>query len=111
MLQSVLGHCLKFAAMAMDTDVIPNLLADLRDQAPDDFQHYFIEFEDFWERKLWHELTDLLIEYFEKQESAPHRIPLYENFIKNFAGKINQLKLVRLGLAAATQCKGAIMST
>lgn len=87
----------------MDTDTIPNLLGDQRDQAPDELQHFFIQFEDYWERKLWHELTDSLIEYFDHEESAPQRIPLYEQFIKTFANKINQLKLVKLGLDAATQ--------
>lgn len=93
--------------MAMDTDTIPNLLGDQRDQAPEELQHFFIQFEDYWERKLWHELTDSLIEYFDHEESAPQRIPLYEQFIKTFANKINQLKLVKLGLCAATQVKGS----
>ena len=92
----------------MDIDTIPNLLGDQRDQAPDELQHFFIQFEDYWERKLWHELTDSLIEYFNHPESAPQRIPLYETFIKVFAGKINQLKLVTLGLSAASQCKGPL---
>jgi len=98
----------RLAIMAMDIDTIPNLLGDQRDQAPDELQHFFIQFEDYWERKLWHELTDSLIEYFSHPESAPQRIPLYETFIKTFAGKINQLKLVTLGLSAAYQCKGPL---
>ena len=97
--------------MAMDIDTIPILLGDQRDQAPDELQHFFIQFEDYWERKLWHELTDSLIEYFNHPESAPQRIPLYETFIKIFAGKINQLKLVTLGLSAASQCKGPLYYT
>ncbi|KAF2869024.1 hypothetical protein BDV95DRAFT_498919 [Massariosphaeria phaeospora] len=89
--------------MAMDTDTIPNLLGDQRDQAPEELQEYFIHFEDYWERKLWHELTDELVEYFDLPESAKQRIPLFETFIKSFANKINQLKLVTLGLKAAAQ--------
>jgi len=91
--------------MAMDTDTIPNLLGDARDQAPEELQEYFIAFEDYWERKLWHELTDKLVDFFEQPESAPQRIPFFETFIKSFANKINQLKLVTLGLSAATQFK------
>jgi hypothetical protein len=93
-------------AMAMDTDTIPNLLGDARDQAPEELQEYFIAFEDYWERKLWHELTDKLIEFFDHPDSAKQRIPFFETFIKSFANKINQLKLVTLGLNAATQYKG-----
>lgn len=92
--------------MAMDTDTIPNLLGDARDEAPEELQEYFIAFEDYWERKLWHELTDKLIEYFDHPESAKQRIPFFETFIKSFANKINQLKLVTLGLNAASQYKG-----
>ena len=90
----------------MDIDTIPNHLAEQRDTVPDDLQHYFLEFEDLWERKLWHELTDLLVEYFNNAQSGPQRIPLFETFIKSFADKINQLKLVALGLRAAFEYQG-----
>ncbi|KAI9888702.1 MAG: 26S proteasome regulatory subunit [Vezdaea aestivalis] len=87
----------------MDLDTIPTFLADQRDDAPADLQPYFMTFEDLWERKLWHELTDSLVEYFNKQESSPRRIAIYKTFVSSFAGKINQLKLVTLGLSAASQ--------
>jgi len=89
----------------MNTD-IPDFLADQRDAAPAELQHLFISFEDYWERKLWHQLTDSLIEFFNHSESAPQRLPFYNNFILTFADKINQLKLVTLALSAASQCKG-----
>lgn len=89
----------------MDIDTIPTLLADQRDNAADDVQHYFLTFEDYWERKLWHELTDVLVEFYQQNQSASQRLPLYNTFIKSFADKINQLKLVELGLSTATQCK------
>jgi 26S proteasome regulatory subunit N9 len=89
----------------MNTD-IPDFLADQRDAAPPDLQPFFLSFEDFWERKLWHQLTDSLIEFFNHPESAPQRLPFYETFILTFADKINQLRLVTLALSAATQCKG-----
>jgi 26S proteasome regulatory subunit N9 len=88
----------------MDLDTIPNFLAEQRDNAPADLQHLFISFEDQWERKLWHELTDSLITFFNHLESASQRIPIYDTFVSSFSDKINQLKLVTLGLSAATQC-------
>jgi len=91
----------------MDVDTIPNLLADQRDAAPEDVQHYFLQFEDLWERKLWHELTNDLVLYFQNDQSQKQRLPLYNNFIKSFADKINQLQLVTLGLSTASQCKGS----
>jgi 26S proteasome regulatory subunit N9 len=93
----------------MNVDTIPDFLAEQRDVAPSEFQHMFISFEDNWERKLWHQLTDELIEFFNAEASAPQRLPLYKTFVLTFADKINQLKLVTLALSAATQCKGKII--
>jgi 26S proteasome regulatory subunit N9 len=94
----------------MNIDTIPDFLAEQRDAAPADLQHFFISFEDLWERKLWHQLTDTLIEFFNHRESAGQRLPLYKTFILTFADKINQLKLVTLALSAATQCRGNTIS-
>jgi 26S proteasome regulatory subunit N9 len=90
----------------MDVETIPNLLEQQRDAAPEELQHFFLTFADCWERKLWHELTDAVMLYFEEEESEPQRIQLYDTFIKTFADKINKLKLVTLGLLAADQCRG-----
>lgn len=90
----------------MNIDTIPDFLGEQRDAAPVDLQHLFISFEDLWERKLWHQLTDTLIEFFNHPDSAHQRLPFYKTFILTFADKINQLKLVTLALSAATQCRG-----
>jgi 26S proteasome regulatory subunit N9 len=89
----------------MNIDTIPDFLAEQRDVAPADLQHLFISFEDLWERKLWHQLTDTLIEFFNHPESAHQRLSFYRTFILTFADKINQLKLVTLALGAVTQCR------
>ncbi|KAI0872822.1 hypothetical protein GGS24DRAFT_465946 [Hypoxylon argillaceum] len=89
----------------MNVDTIADFLADQRDQAPEELQGLIIQFEDFWERKLWHQLTDLLIEFFASPKSEPQRLAFFKVFILKFADKINQLKLVDLGLKAATQCR------
>lgn len=91
---------------AADPEVIANFLAEQRDEAPADIQHLFLTFEDLWERKLWHQLTDQLLEFFSTPESKSQRLPIYETFIISFADKINQLKLVKLALIASEQCKG-----
>lgn len=90
----------------MNIDTIPDFLGEQRDAAPADLQHLFITFEDLWERKLWHQLTDTLVEFFNQKESAPQRLAFYKTFILTFADKINQLKLVTLALKAASQCRG-----
>ena len=89
-----------------DPEAISNFLAEQRDEASDDLQHIFLTFEDLWERKLWHQLTDNLLEYFNNPASEKQRLPIYNTFIISFADKVNQLKLVKLALRAAAQISG-----
>ena len=90
----------------MDPEVISNFLAEQREAAPENLQQNFLDIEDYWDRKLWHQLTNVLITFFRDEASAPQRLPLFRRFILSFAEKINQLKFVSLGLSAATQCSG-----
>lgn len=90
----------------MNIDTIPDFLAEQRDEAPTELQHFYLSFEDLWERKLWHQLTDTLVKFYIAEESAHQRLSIYKTFILTFADKINQLKLVTLALSAATQCRG-----
>jgi 26S proteasome regulatory subunit N9 len=85
---------------------IPDFLAEQQAAGSPETQPYFLTFEDFWERKLWHQLTDSLVEFFRMPESAPHRLAIFKTFVLSFADRINQLKFVSLGLMAATECTG-----
>ncbi|OIW26405.1 hypothetical protein CONLIGDRAFT_683390 [Coniochaeta ligniaria NRRL 30616] len=89
----------------MNVDTITDFLAEQRDAAPEDLQSLVLEFEDLWERKLWHQLTNKLLDFFNDPRSAPQRLAFYQTFILKFADRINQLKLVDLALKAATQCR------
>lgn len=89
----------------MTTETIPDFLADQRERAVEELQALVLDFETYWERKLWHQLTDSLVQFFSNPKSAPQRLAFYKVFILKFADKINQLKLVDLALKAATQCK------
>lgn len=89
----------------MDPEVISNFLSEQREAAPEDLQQSFLTIEDYWDRKLWHQLTDILVEYFNSPASASQRLPLFRKFILSFAEKVNQLKFVSLGLLAASQCQ------
>ncbi|KAF7563721.1 hypothetical protein G7046_g362 [Stylonectria norvegica] len=89
----------------MNVDTISDFLAEQRDEAPEELQPLILDFENFWERKLWHQLTNALVEFFSAPGSAPQRLPFYRVFVLKFADKINQLKLVDLALKAATECE------
>ncbi|KAL8658945.1 MAG: hypothetical protein Q9226_000683 [Calogaya cf. arnoldii] len=88
----------------MDPEVVANFLSEQRENAPEDLQQSFLTIEDYWDRKLWHQLTDVLVDYFNAPASASQRLSLFRRFILSFSEKINQLKFVSLGLLAATQC-------
>lgn len=95
--------------MDIDPKPVPEFLTQQRDVvAPPSLQPLFLDFEDYWERKLWHQLTEALLQFFEHPDSIPQRIPIYKNFVLTFSDKINQLKLVTLGLSASRQCNGPL---
>lgn len=90
----------------MENERISTFLGELRDNVDESLVDSVLKFEDYWERKLWHELTEILLGFYDNEKSTKSRIPIYENFIKSFADKINQLKLVKLALGAAQQIQG-----
>lgn len=90
----------------LDPEVIHSFLEDQRDSAPADVQHIYLDLDEQWERKLWHQLTDNLLNLFSSPHSASQRLAIYNTFILSFADKINQLKFVKLALSASSQCKG-----
>lgn len=59
---------------------------------PELARHYK-ELLDLYERKLWHNLTDKVVEFvaLPAVKDSPELIQLYNNFIKTFESRINQL--------------------
>ncbi|KAL9101930.1 MAG: hypothetical protein Q9163_002868 [Psora crenata] len=88
----------------MDPEVVRRFLDEQRQAAPEELQQDFLKIEDFWDRKLWHQLTNLLVLYFNNPATSQQRLPLFRHFILSFSEKVNQLKFVSLGLQSATQC-------
>lgn len=89
-----------------DPEAIVDFLTEQRDESSAEWQPLYLDLEDLWERKLWHQLTEKLLTYFANKDSNKKRLPLYQKFILSFADKINQLKLVKLALSAATEIEG-----
>ncbi|KAI8097699.1 uncharacterized protein BX664DRAFT_293380 [Halteromyces radiatus] len=92
--------------MDIDFDV-PKFLNEERQKAPSQLQHYFTTFEDLHERKLWHQLTQQILEFFKQPESGPFQVPIYQQFVAEWENKINRLSLVTIALQAAAQFKDA----
>ncbi|KAK4514718.1 GTP-binding protein [Mucor velutinosus] len=88
--------------MEVDFDV-PKFLNEERQKTPAQLQHYYTTFEDLYERKLWHQLTTKVLEFFKEPESAPYQISLFQNFVAEWEDKTNKLSLVSIALQAAKQ--------
>ncbi|KAJ1801590.1 26S proteasome regulatory subunit [Coemansia sp. RSA 2399] len=78
-----------------------NYLQQQQTEAPSALAPYFREFEDLYERKLWHQLTKKVEEFINIPEAAPYRIGLYNEFVKDWQRHMNKVKLVLFALAAA----------
>ncbi|KAI8063183.1 hypothetical protein BC940DRAFT_307765 [Gongronella butleri] len=93
---------------AMDVDFdVPRFLMEERKKAPASLQHYFSTFEDLYERKLWHQLTQQILDLFKQPESGPLQVPIYQQFVAEWESKINRLALVTIALQAARQLNDA----
>lgn len=73
---------------------IDTVLTTLRMEADPELAPLFLQFEQFYEQKLWHQLTECLTAFFEDPRSAPLRLRVYCNFVTKFYDKINQLSVV-----------------
>ncbi|KAI8985495.1 hypothetical protein BDB01DRAFT_850064 [Pilobolus umbonatus] len=90
--------------MEVDFDVT-HFLYEERKKAPASLQHYFTTFEDLYERKLWHQLTLKVLDYFKDPSSASTQIDIFKHFVSDWENKINTLSLVRIALQVAHQFK------
>jgi 26S proteasome regulatory subunit N9 len=48
--------------------------------------------------RLWHQLTKKLFEFFDHPLAKPYRVDTFERFVGDCEGKINQLRLVEMGV-------------
>lgn len=66
----------------------------------------FKKWEGLFSKKLWHELTENVVE-FVNRIPTPHGLPdLYESFVSHFASKANLLAVAQIATTAASQVPG-----
>jgi 26S proteasome regulatory subunit N9 len=66
--------------------------------------HPFLEsFRLLYSRKLWHQLTQKLFEFIAHPASQPYRVDVFERFVRDFEGKLNQLRLVEMGVKVSRE--------
>ena len=94
----------------MDLDQSPiEILNEIRKQSSPEIQEYLNTFEDLYDRKLWHQLTLKIEEFFSIPASSPFQVPLFQHFISDWENKMNKLKLVTLGLSVVKQFEGKLL--
>lgn len=81
------------SAIDIDDDV-SNILSTLRLESNEDLTGLYYTLEDLYERKLWHQLTDSLDEFYHDANSKGTRLRLFNDFISRFYKKLNQVKFV-----------------
>jgi 26S proteasome regulatory subunit N9 len=57
--------------------------------------------------RLWHQLTVKLFEFFDHPLSGPYRVDTFERFVSDFEGKLNQLRLVEMGVKVSKEIDSA----
>lgn len=73
---------------------IDTILSTLKLEVDPELSQLFDDFEDLYERKLWHQLTEKLTTFFYDDRSKSFRLRLYNQFVNKFLDKINQLSAV-----------------
>jgi len=77
-----------------------------KNQAQDpDLVRVYTQIADFYRRRLWHQLTQTLESFVKlpRFQQGTELIEFYENFIKDFEGRINQLKFIQMIMVISQQ--------
>lgn len=72
---------------------------------------FFETFQSLYDARLWFQLTNALEAFLAVPESGPYQIRLFNNFVNSFKAKLNQLKLVTIGITVARQFNGQSSTT
>ncbi|KAF6745602.1 hypothetical protein DFP72DRAFT_925597 [Ephemerocybe angulata] len=78
--------------------VLDEFIGTALSATPAELHPYFNDFRTLYTRKLWHQLTNKLFEFFDLPAARPYRVDVFEQFVRDFESKINQLKLVEMGV-------------
>ena len=73
---------------------------------PQELKAYYSTFERLYSGRLWYQLTSAIEAFLALPQSGPFQINLFKHFITDFATKLNQLKLVTIGITVARQFNG-----
>ncbi|OBZ74457.1 putative 26S proteasome regulatory subunit rpn9 [Grifola frondosa] len=72
-------------------------------ETPQELHQFFESFRSLYSRKLWHQLTLKLFEFFDYPLSKPYRVATFDKFVRDFESRLNQLKLVEMGVKVSKE--------
>ncbi|KAH8114835.1 hypothetical protein DFH11DRAFT_1854667 [Phellopilus nigrolimitatus] len=94
------------SAMAVDKPAkldVEEYLTTALSASPQELHTFFESFRTLHERKLWHQLSLKLFEFFRHDVSKPYRVDVFERFVRDFEEKLNQLRLVEMGVIVSKE--------
>ncbi|KAI3603904.1 proteasome regulatory particle subunit [Moniliophthora roreri] len=83
--------------------VLDQFISEALSGTPSELHPFFESFKTLHTKKLWHQLTLKLIEFFDHPAAKPYKVHVFERFVTDFESRINQLRLVELGVKASKE--------
>lgn len=62
-------------------------------------------------RRLWHQLTLKLFDFFNEPAAAPYSVDVFDTFVRDFESRLNQLRLVEMGVKVSKEIDSASLPT
>ncbi|EIW56758.1 proteasome regulatory particle lid subunit RPN9 [Trametes versicolor FP-101664 SS1] len=72
-------------------------------ETPQELHAFFESFRSLHSRKLWHQLTNKLFEFFDHSLSKPYCVDVFNKFVRDFESRLNQLRLVEMGVKVSKE--------
>ncbi|KAJ7699692.1 hypothetical protein B0H14DRAFT_3119983 [Mycena olivaceomarginata] len=82
---------------------LDNFIATALSATPQEIHPFFESFRSLYNKKLWHQLTLKLFSFFDHPASKPYRVHVFESFGPGLETKINQLRLVEMGVKVSKE--------
>lgn len=74
-------------------------LSEMKESSSSDLSGQWVKVEEFYNKKLWHQLTMLLQSLIKEPSMQDKLISLYQEFIVDFEARLDPLSLVQIGQA------------
>ncbi|KAJ7074388.1 hypothetical protein C8F01DRAFT_1100341 [Mycena amicta] len=82
---------------------LDEFIATANSTTPQELHPFFDNFRVLYNKKLWHQLTLKLFAFLDHPASKPYRVEVFESFVRDFETKINQLRLVEMGVRVSKE--------